>query len=151
MATKVSIDFSNSNLKNVTGSGIQYGPPTSLYQQSGHKISMWNDSYEHAVFATHSAFFRVNSAIKGYMQSVIRVQDSSNNIVDIKTHESLFAGLGYGYMMPLFTSSNPIYFSGYDTGSNRMELYFTFERQPNSIATASSYASANAYVRGLID
>ncbi len=148
MATKVSIDFSN--LKDVTGSGTSYGPPQSIYQQTGHKISLWNNSQEHAVFATHSATFRNTSPFHGYMQCVIRVQDSGNNIVDIKTHESLFVAQ-YGFMVSLITSSNPIYFSGHDNGSNRMELYYTFERQPNSIASSPSYGSGNAYVRGLID
>lgn len=147
MGTKFTIDFEDpTNLKDVVGVGYQSNS-VSHYQGLDINVSNWNDTNNPGCFRTLSVSQANTSPADGYLRAQMRLQIDFGSLyyVDMLNNYHLD---GYSYYRPVFTSSNPIIFSGDESGEYTMELMMRFNSSSYS-NTGTAYGRTEVFTRAL--
>ena len=148
MATTHTINYQDpTNLKNVRGlsHNISF---MSHYSGASVELSQWNNigsaSNNEACMRIRHASQRNTSPTDGYFNVNLRVQRDLGQVFSATIFPDLFVE-GYTMGRPFFTSSNPLIFSGDESGQYTMELLGIFKNGPGG-SGGSSYGQTNLSV-----
>lgn len=147
MATTHTIDYQDpTNLRDVRGlsHNISF---LSHYTGASIELSQWNnisDNSNQACMRIRHASQRNTSPNDGYLNVNLRVQTDFGQVFTETIFPDLFVE-GYTMGRPFFTSSNPLIFSGDESGEYTMELYGIFKNGPGG-SGGSSYGQTNLSV-----
>ena len=147
MATTHTIDYQDpTNLKNVRG--LSHNVTFVTHFTGGSiELSTWNnisDNNNEACMRIRHASHRSTSPNDGYFNVNLRVQRDQGQVFSATIFPDLFVE-GYTMGRPFFTSSNPLIFSGDESGEYTMELLGVFKSGPSG-SSGSSYGQTNLSV-----
>ncbi len=145
--TKIAIDFEDpTNLKDVVGIGYE---AICQSHTSGSTMNISSNSFNGT---TNPACFRTQHFSQnstwpgvGYTQVRLGVQADSGPIYFLTIVDKFYVS-GYSYPRPFITSSNPIIFSGDDSGEYTMELTSKFT---SSTTSGTSYGRTESHLTAL--
>ncbi len=148
MAFRISIPYEQPyNLKEISGVGNALENTTVNSTGSVNISDGWNSTSNPAAFRTESILFRAGS-IESFSDVFVRVQVNSGSAYNINMYKYFYMD-GDQIPMPLFTRSNPLIFSGDDSGSYTMEL--RCRTYSSNSGTGSSPIQAIGSLVGLYD
>lgn len=147
MATTHSIDYENpTNLKDVRG--LSHNVTwASHYSGTNVELSQWNNissTNNEACMRIKHGSHRSTAPTDGYLNVDIRVQTNLGSLYTGTMFPDIFVE-GYTMNRPFFTSSNPLIFSGDESGEYTMELIGVFKSGPGG-SGGSAYGQSNLSV-----
>ncbi len=147
MGTKYTIDYEDpTNLKDVVGV-IGHQVSVSHFQGTDQNASSsWNNTQNPACFKIMHASQAASSPNDAYLRAQMRLQIDGGQVFTIPMIDGLFME-GYSYIRPFITSSNPIIFSGDDSGQYTMELIVKLNS--TNQGSGASYGRTEVYTKGL--
>jgi hypothetical protein len=147
MATTHTINYQDpTNLKDVRGlsHNISF---LSHYSGGSVELSQWNNisgTNNEACMRIKHASHRSTSPTDGYFNVNLRVQTGLGPVYSETIFPDIFVE-GYTMGKPFFTSSNPLIFSGDESGLYTMELLGVFKSGPDG-SGGSAYGQTNVSV-----
>jgi len=147
MGTKYTIDYEDpTNLKDVVGVVVSHQSISHFQGSDINASTNLNATKNPACFKIMHASQAASSPNDAYMRVQIRLQIDGGQVIPVTMVDSFFMN-GYSYIRPFITSSNPIIYSGDNSGQYTMELIVKLNSTPQG--SSASYGRTELYARGL--